>query len=280
MQSPPRRRWLRFQLRTLLIVVAIVAVPLAWVASERRQASHEQQLAVELEKLGFAITLGGVNDFRELRANNEPQGWWRDLTRRVLGERVLGVMNRDAPLYALTQLAEFPNLQELWLTGVNANDLAPLAGLTDLEVLLFAETPVGATPISDLTPIAGLTKLRELTVMSAEVRDLAPISGLVHLRFLQLSYARCRDFSPLSGMRKLELLDLDNSEVRDLSPLAGLTSLDCLSLNNTSVSDLAPLAKVPNLRKIWVRNTGVTKDQVDALQKAMPNCKIDHDPFP
>jgi Leucine-rich repeat (LRR) protein len=81
-------------------------------------------------------------------------------------------------------------------------------------------------------------------------------------------------------MRKLELLDLDNSEVRDLSPLAGLTSLDCLSLNNTSVSDLAPLAKVPNLRKIWVRNTGVTKDQVDALQKALPNCKIDHDPFP
>jgi hypothetical protein len=30
--TPPRRRWMGFRLRTLLILVAVIVIPLAWVA--------------------------------------------------------------------------------------------------------------------------------------------------------------------------------------------------------------------------------------------------------
>lgn len=49
--SPPRRRWFRFRLRTLLIVLAVTAVPLAWVANERRQSWYEAQIAEYVGKI-------------------------------------------------------------------------------------------------------------------------------------------------------------------------------------------------------------------------------------
>jgi Leucine-rich repeat (LRR) protein len=275
------RRWLRFRLWTLLIVVAVIAIPLAWIAKERRQAGHERQVASELQKLGYQITFGGVNDSKELRDNGEPQGWRSDLIRRALGGRVLCVLSDDTVRDDLTRLADFPNLQELCLKGVRTNNLAPLAGLADLEVLfILSDRDRGITPFSDLHPIAGLTKLRELTLSSDEVRDIAPIAGLVNLEFLQLSGAGISDISPLAGMKEVQLLDLANTQVRDLSPLAGLTSLEGLELTETPVSNLAPLAGLTNLRNLWITNTSVTKEQVEALQGVLPNCQIFYDPFP
>jgi hypothetical protein len=81
----------------------------------------------------------------------------------------------------------------------------------------------------------------------------------------------------LKGM-PLQRLEMHYTQVSDLSPLRGmaLTTLYCLY---TPVSDLSPLADCKKLRELKVQMTKVTAATVAALQKALPNCKIEwYDP--
>src|SRR4051794_36700558 len=112
-RSPTRHRWLRFRLRAMLIVVALLAIPLAWVANERRTSSREQEVARQLRDLGIRVELGGVFDSWEIGLGDE-QSWWRLQARRILGQRIVSIRG-------------FPS---------DFTDLAPLAGLTNLRLLL------------------------------------------------------------------------------------------------------------------------------------------------
>ena len=62
----------------------------------------------------------------------------------------------------------------------------------------------------------------------------------------------------------------------DLSPLAGMR-LTTLIGYKTPISDLSPLEKCKDLTSLGIKITKVTAAQVAALQKALPNCKIDWD---
>jgi hypothetical protein len=167
----PRRRWFRFSLRTLLALVIVVAIPLAWIAKERRQSFYEQQLAEQLRegKHAIAVRLGGALDRWEPRTHHKPQGWWRDLAHKVLGERVLEVSCHAGDLEDLTPLTGFANLQGLYCGGM---DLDYMDGEIHFQ--------------RDLTPLVQLTNLRWLGLSRCEIRDLAPIAGLPNLKELLL----------------------------------------------------------------------------------------------
>jgi hypothetical protein len=183
--TPLRRRWFRFRLRTLIIVVAAVAVPLAWVAKERRQSWHEQQLAEQLRQQGFELVLlGGPYDSWQFASQDQSQGWWRELAREILGERIWFI----------------------WIPPSDLHDLESLTGLTNLMVLNIRGAPVN-----------------------------------------------------------------------DLKPLVGVKTLLAISLEGTLVSDLTPLAGLTNLEELRLTGTRVTKEEVESLQRALPNCTIEHD---
>lgn len=65
----------------------------------------------------------------------------------------------------------------------------------------------------------------------------------------------------------------------DLTPLAELRNLQFLDLDDTHVIDLAPLIGLTNLSVLTTRKSSVPRDQIENLQKVLPNCKIQHDPF-
>lgn len=102
-----------FTLRTLLLVVAVFAITLAWIAKERRQSQYELQFAEQLREQGFTnVELAGPYDSFDLRTSSQPQGWWRDMTRRILGERI--VSSGNAP-HDLKDWPEFVVLSKLEL---------------------------------------------------------------------------------------------------------------------------------------------------------------------
>ena len=75
------------------------------------------------------------------------------------------------------------------------------------------------------------------------------------------------------GIWDLRLVDRDDAE-----PLSRLTTMQSLGL--AEVNDLTPLAALTTLKRLDLRGCPVIQDQVEALQAALPNCKIEHDPFP
>ncbi|HEY2841914.1 MAG TPA: leucine-rich repeat domain-containing protein [Pirellulales bacterium] len=241
-KSMVRSRRFRFSLRTLLAVVIVVAIPVAWIAKERRQSAHEEQVAEQLLQYGFVYAeLSGPYDSLELSRKATPQGWWRDLAREIMGERILEIAGPP-----------FPNPTR-WPLVSAFNDITPLAGLTKLESLYLRNSQ-----IRDLTPLAGLTNLQELIIYVNPVSDL----------------------KPLAGLKNLKTLDIRRTPVSDLKPLASLKNLEGVNINDTQVSDLTPLAGLTKLKSVSVKRSPVSKGQVEALQKALPNCKIEHDPFP
>ncbi|HEY2841915.1 MAG TPA: hypothetical protein VGJ26_22340, partial [Pirellulales bacterium] len=73
---------------------------------------------------------------------------------------------------------------------------------------------------------------------------------------------------------------LSGARVSDLKPLDRLTNLQLLYLDNTQVSDLKPLYGLSKLKDLRLKRSPIAKWQIEALQKELPNCKIEHDPFP
>ncbi|HEY2838599.1 MAG TPA: hypothetical protein VGJ26_05605, partial [Pirellulales bacterium] len=107
------RRWFRFRLRTLLAFIALVAIPLAWIANERLKSAYEKQVANDLQEEGSAfIDLEGPFDLTPTDQNAPPQSWWRDTARKVLGERVVQIRMSEG-VDDISILAGFDRLRSL-----------------------------------------------------------------------------------------------------------------------------------------------------------------------
>jgi Leucine-rich repeat (LRR) protein len=75
----------------------------------------------------------------------------------------------------------------------------------------------------------------------------------------------------------LEWLELNDTGVSDLTPLSGLTSLKKLELRRTLlVSDVTPLSELTKLKKLRLEGTSVSKEEIDNLKRALPQCNISH----
>lgn len=111
----------------------------------------------------------------------------------------------------------------------------------------------------------------------SQYADLVYLGELKGLTQLLLDNAPVTDAGLLA---KLETLDLHATPVTDarLVHLAGLTKLNSLYLNDTAVTDagLVHLSGLKGLTYLSLRNTQVTDAGVAKLQKALPNCQIDH----
>ncbi|MCE9610537.1 MAG: hypothetical protein K8R23_10120 [Chthoniobacter sp.] len=121
-------------------------------------------------------------------------------------------------------------LQTLNLSDSEVKDLAPLASLTQLQVLGLTNS----TNVADLAPLASLTQLKVLGLNGCTgVTDLAPLAGLTQLQELYLTDCRVvAELAPLASLSRLQQLYLGGcTRVTDIAPLAGLTQLQWLALS-------------------------------------------------
>jgi hypothetical protein len=144
------RRWFRFSLRRLLILVTLLSVPLGWIGWRLGQVRSEQTTIAWIEEMG-----GEVAD----------PSWFSGRVRRVNLQFLQG--SDVSPLVGLK------SLEILSLHGTEVADVSPLAEIETLKSLDLTDTPV-----SELSPLAKLENLRELGIGYTQVRDLSPLLGL------------------------------------------------------------------------------------------------------
>jgi hypothetical protein len=252
----PKRRWLQFSTRALLVAVTALGVALGVIESRARP---QRQAVAAIE------ALGGFVDYRS------------DNDRLSSG---IGV--RPWPLLAPPRdWVDFPVDVQLIGTGATDAELKLLEALTKLEELSLDETEVTD---SGLACLEGLTELNYLSLDETSVSDAALIhlQTLTSLKSLHLSDTQLTDagLETIRSLSGLEVLYLDNTQVTDagLAHLHAMARLHQISLAGTSITDvgLLHLEGLTGLQLIDLRHSRVTDAGVARLQLALPNCTIRH----
>jgi Leucine-rich repeat (LRR) protein len=177
MHNPPpksRRRWLRFSLRTLLVFVLVLSVPLGWFAWRLDKARRQREVVEAILKAGGSV----VYDY-QLDKDGRPNGgepmtpaWLRkslgdDFFREVMWVNFHLTQVTDAGLEYIKGLN---NLEELDLGNTQVTDagLEHFKGLNSLEGLWLDNTQVTDAGLKHLK---GMTNLRELYLNDTQVTD-------------------------------------------------------------------------------------------------------------
>lgn len=142
-------------------------------------------------------------------------------------------------------------LRELYLVDNQVEDLSPLEGLPELEVLY-----IGGNPAEDLSPMASLKKLRELNLdswLAHEPESLAPLEELpVEELSLGNLFPRDGSWRALGRMGKLERLWLWDPPWAALAALENCGGVYDLKLGNCREADLTALPVMPKLTSLAV----------------------------
>lgn len=179
---------------------------------------------------------------------------------------------------------------ELGFLAIEVTDLSPVRALAGLKKLSCSGRGAQRAKLSDLSPLVGL-HLDYLAITGSDVADLTPLQGMP-LTTLLCAGSRVENLSPLrgapltrllcKGTRVTDLAPLQgmplktfecNGFVTDLAPLAGMP-LVSLSIEQTQATDLKPLETCKALKTLKV-GAKINAEQIAALQKVLPDCKIE-----
>jgi hypothetical protein len=128
--TSPRRRWLRFRLRTLLLVVTVLSFPLGWVGWELGEVRKEKEAITWVEEMGgevfypddVGMIIGKVEKLDErIQVNfsyTTNRSLWELTTQRWFGKRVNGVYFSSTQASNLVRLTRLKKLK--WLIILNS----------------------------------------------------------------------------------------------------------------------------------------------------------------
>jgi internalin A len=197
----PRRRWLQFSLRGLLVLMLVVALGLGWIGYERRRAMRELKTAEEIKAAG--------GDFGTSSRSDHAAPRWLDL---LLGSHYF------TPVDSL----RFP-------IGATNEDLRQLSVMRRLERLMLSATRIDDDGLDRVAEMRHLTELnlRSTNVTDAGVDKLAALSELARLD-LDATAVTDGVWQTLARMPKLNILSL--CDTRTDSELAAAAGLDINAL--------------------------------------------------
>ena len=149
------------------------------------------------------------------------------------------------------------------------------ADLEKVTKLLF----YGVSPLTDVKSLEKLTQLKELHLPNNQLTDVKGLEKLTQLTYLDLSNNQLTDVKGLENLTQLKELFLFENQLTDVKGLERLTQLEALGLIYNKLIDLKGLEKLTQLTRLSLGdNPGLTKAQIDELQKALPKCDISSNP--
>jgi internalin A len=257
--SRPWRRFLRFSVRGMIVLVLIVGV---WLGLLVRSAHIQRDAVTAIRRSG-----GSVN-----------YDWEWSNGKSIVGGKPW------APRWFADPIGVdyFGHVTYVWLSFSSAatdEAIVQVERLTRLQQLSVFQSSLSDVGLAHLT---GLTNLKRLDLGGVQVTDagLAHLKGLTSLSYLDLGYSPVSDagLAHVKGLTNLQGLDLRGTKVTDagLAHVKGLTNLSSLGLGRTQISDagLTHLKGLTNLSQLDLSRTQVTDACVKDLQQALPSLTI------
>ncbi len=283
------RRRFQFSIRSLLLLVVVVALPCSWLAVKMKTAMQQRETIKWVRQSGGTAYCTWQLDatFLPVRTprppgpacvrNLLPDDFFADIVKVTLDHTT--VTDEELIRFDGLRLNRLLilSLENTQVTNVGMENLKPINQLQALDL--------DGTQITDtwLKHLKGAGQLRTLCVgFNQRITDvgLKYLEGLVQLKQLILSGTQVTDagLEQLSGMVQLEDLSISDTNITDggLEHLAGFVTLRTLVLDDCRVTDagLRYLRGLTSLEGLWLHGTQVTDAGVAKLQQALPNCKI------
>jgi internalin A len=280
--SRPWRRYLRFSVRGLIVLVLVIGGGLGWLVRSAR-IQHAAVAAIERAGGGASYDFEINNGISVGRADQFKPRWLAEL---IGVDYLAGVTDVSLPSWspetgaAIAHLGRLTRLKRVHLARWNPEDseLANLEGLTNISVLYL--DGIGVTD-DVMSQLKSLTNLEALFLEGTQVTDagIEHLKGLTQLSQLDLNGTQVTDagLAHLKDLTNLDALMLESTRVTDagLVHLRGMTKLGWLNLFNSEVTD-AGLVHLKGLTKLhWLQlgNTQVTNAGAEDLMQALPRLK-------
>lgn len=276
-KTKPNRRWFKFSLRTLLVLMTVLCV---WLGLQVNAARRQREAVTAILKAGGMITYDWqygppakptgnyLVDYGQSLNNSASPRWpWLST---VFGDdcfqSVTGVLfntpNPNATKANYDQIAKLPALKFFCLGptdnpafALNGSDLTSLAELKHLELLQLYGTHITGEMIEKWQ---SHNTLKSVSICNCDFDD----SGM----------------QEIGKMTNLVLLELDGTRITDagLLHLQNLTKLKQLYLHRTKVTSdgMQHLKGLTQLVELWVQQTGVSSLDIPELKKMLPNTTI------
>jgi len=255
------RRLFQIRIRTLLILIALIAILCHWTISQTRRVRVQEDLAALEANFAIEITY----DWQEIsglaKPLNGPRGpkWIRDLTGHQFFQRVVAVDASASPQCIIcipvvgSDTTDTPSVPPSDNVMVDPEDYWTSSDYAREEYLL--------------TRVGQLKTIRRLDLSGCifDEEILGHLEGLSRLEELNLGETAItgEGLRFLSRMNRLRSLDIGNSLVSDaaLHHLRCLTALEELDLSNTQITwrRLDYLSKLQSLIRLDLSGTPLGK---------------------
>ncbi|PQO31118.1 hypothetical protein C5Y96_12230 [Blastopirellula marina] len=252
----PKRRWLSFGLRGLMVLVLLLSLPMGWIARDVYRTQRETEAVTAIEKTGGYA----MYDYQKLSAWGEPPnlpGPW--ILRKLFGDHI----------HAHVDLVVIGEKEDV-------NTLVPL--LASCGRLGYLQLPSQTLSDQSIETLARLPKLVELVLYDTPltVEQLKLLSQAPSLRSIKLTGPTATDqhLQQLSHFSNLEKVTLKDTTITDsgMQSLGQLPELAWLEIEHASAvtnAGLAALTPCQKLTHLWLRGTKVDNGCIETL-KSLP----------
>ena len=249
--------------------VTLVSYNLRQVTDQGIQALKEIQQLPAIEFVGSGDTAIGVSTLRALQGKTSLKRFAisyakiSDESAKVLGTlNTLNVLALQVQIEcspaALQEIFKLKNLQELTLSDRLVNDdvLGDVSKLPDLKTLNVRSLFVTDQGLASLKRSKGLKTLRIFLGPDVTRAGLRHLGG-IPLKQLEVTY-----------------FNVSDAEIKELSNLSSITTLRLMNATKVTAAVIPDLAGMNGLKELEIVGGKLTKAEMTALKKKLPDCKV------